>query len=55
MNDKLKDWEIAKLMFGINKKAECKLVKDLRKHGIVNSLCEGYSIIKDGRDTNDEG
>lgn len=31
LKDDLKDWQIAKIMFGKNNQAECKIVKKLRK------------------------
>lgn len=31
LKDDLKDWQIAKIMFGKNTQAECKTVKKLRK------------------------
>ena len=55
IDDKNKDWQVAQLMFGKNKKEECKIVKNLRKRGIVESLCEGWSIIRDSRLLDDCG
>jgi hypothetical protein len=43
----LKDWQVAMIMFGKNTKKECKLVGKLRKNGIIEELCDGYSIIMD--------
>ena len=45
MKSELKDWQIAQMMFGKNTKKECKLVADLRKHGVVEELCEGWSTV----------
>ncbi len=44
--DSLKDWEIAKEIFGKNTKDEIKLVKDFRKNGILEIIDEISSIIK---------
>jgi len=55
MKTELKDWQIAQQMFGKNTKRECKIVADLRKHGKVEMLCEGWSIITDKRLTDDCG
>lgn len=58
MNKELKDWQIAKEMFGLNTKAECKIVSDLRKayvHVIIIPLCEGWSNIIDKRKQDDCG
>jgi len=51
----LKDWEVARMMFGKNTKTECKLVSKLRKNGIIEELCEGYSIIRDKKLEDDCG
>ena len=55
MNSTLKDWQIAQIMFGKNTKPECKLVQELRKHGVIEPLCDGWSIIKDNRIPKDIG
>lgn len=48
IRDDLKDWEIARMMFGLNTKVECAIVKKLRKHqSSITKLCEDYSIIYD--------
>ena len=49
MKDEIKDWKIAQLMFGKNTKKECKVVKELRKHGKIEALCEDWSVIVDSR------
>lgn len=42
----LKDWEIAREMFGKNTKHECHLVKILRKNKYwLSELCEGYYLL----------
>lgn len=51
----IKDWQIAQMMFGKNTKYECKIVADLRKHGVTEPLCETWTIIKDKRLTDDCG
>jgi hypothetical protein len=55
MKSELKDWQIAQMMFGKNTKAECKIVSDLRKHGIIEPLCDGWSVITDKRNPDDCG
>lgn len=55
MNSELKDWQIAQIMFNKNTKKECKLVSDLRKNGVVEVLCDNWSIIYDKRNNNDCG
>lgn len=50
LKESLKDWQIAKEMFGSNSKEICKIVKRLRTKGIVVSHCEGWSIISEGED-----
>lgn len=55
MKAELKDWQIAQMMLGKNTKKECKLVGELRKHGVVETLCDDWSIIKDKRLTDDCG
>jgi hypothetical protein len=52
---KLKDWQIAQIMFGKNTKKECKLVSDLLKYGHIEYLCEDWSIITDKRLLDDCG
>lgn len=47
INPNLKDWEIAKSMFGKNTKKECKLVANLRKHYTIEPICNDTSIIFD--------
>lgn len=47
----LKDWEIAREMFGSTQKEICKLVKDLRKRGSVIFHDDEYSVISEsGKD-----
>jgi hypothetical protein len=47
----LKDWEIAREMFGSNAKEICKIVKKLRDKGEVVPHCEGWSLISEkGKD-----
>lgn len=42
----LKDWEIAREIFGKNTKLECHLIKVLRKnHYKLTELCEGYFLL----------
>jgi hypothetical protein len=41
----LKDWQVAREMFGTNTKEQCQLVKKLRSKGEISYLCEGWSII----------
>lgn len=55
MKTELKDWQITQMMFGKNTKKECKLINTLRKHGIIEQLCDGWSIIYDKRLTDDCG
>ena len=55
MKTELKDWQIAQMMLGSNTKHDCKLVKELRKHGETEPLCEGWSIITDSRLKDDCG
>lgn len=56
MREDLKDWQIAFEMFGKNTKRECKIVADLRKHGVVTErLCEVWSVITDTRLPDDCG
>ena len=33
-------------MYGTNTKDQCKIVKKLRESGIIEHLCEDYSIIR---------
>lgn len=51
----MKDWQIAQMMFGRNTKKECKLIKELRKHGNIHPLCEDWSVITDNRIEDDCG
>jgi hypothetical protein len=53
--DGLKDWEVARIVFGKNTKKECKIIKDLRKHGKTIPHCDGWSIIIDTRIDDDCG
>jgi hypothetical protein len=55
MNSLLKDWQIAQLMFGKNTKLECKTISELRKHGVMEPLCDGWYIITDKRKIDDCG
>jgi hypothetical protein len=41
---KLKDYEVAREMFGTNTKEQCKLVKNLREKGTLEDLDEDYCI-----------
>lgn len=55
MRENLKDWEIAKIMFGKNTKPYIEIVKKLRKHGRIKEVCDDWGIIKDHRLRNDIG
>lgn len=55
MKKDLKDWQIAQIMWGKNTKVECKIVSILRKHGIIEPLCDGWYTIRDGRKEDDCG
>jgi len=47
----IKDYQVAKEMFGTNTKEQCKLVKKLRDKGEINPLTEDFSIISEkGKD-----
>ena len=46
LNDQIKDWEIAKGIFGKNTQKECKIVKDLRKAIFSEEICEGWWELK---------
>lgn len=41
----LKDWQVAKEMFGTNTKEQCKIVKKLRDKGEIVYLCQDWYII----------
>jgi len=41
----IKDYLVAREMFGSNTKEQCHLVKKLREKGEIVPLCEGWSII----------
>ena len=47
VNGNIKDWELAQLMFGRNKKKEMKILKRLLRHYKVEKLCDTHSIIID--------
>jgi len=47
INEEIKDWQIAQLMFGINTKKECNFIKKLRKNYSIETLDKDYSIIYD--------
>lgn len=51
----LKDYLIAREMFGDNTKEQCNLVKKLKTTGITEPLCEGYSRITDKNKPDDIG
>ena len=55
MKTELKDWEIAQMMLGSNTKKDCKLIKGLRKHGKIEPLCDGWSVVIDNRLIDDCG
>ena len=39
----LKDWQVAREVFGKNTKTECSLIKSLRKQELlVSKICDGY-------------
>ena len=41
----IKDFQVAREMFGTNSKEECKLVKKLREKGVVEEWCDDWSMI----------
>lgn len=41
----IKDYLVAREMFGSNTKEQCQLVKKLREKGEIVPLCEGWSTI----------
>ena len=45
LKSSLKDWEIAREMFGSNKKDICKIVKKLREKGETIPHCDGWNLI----------
>lgn len=55
MYDGMKDWEIARIIFGKNTKKECKIIKELRKYGKIIPHCDEWSIIIDTRIKDDCG
>jgi hypothetical protein len=55
IKSELKDWQVAKEMFGSNSKEICKLVKKLREKGEILPWCEGWSIIKQKNQEEDFG
>ena len=42
LKDELKDWEIARGVFGKNTQKECKIIKELRKAVESEEICEGW-------------
>ena len=50
----LKDWEIAREMFGRNGKKECELIKKMRKHYQTEYHSTGWYIIYNTNDTEDK-
>jgi len=55
MNKELKDWQIAREMFGKNTKQECTKVMNLRRNGVIEPICDGWSRITDKRLEDDCG
>ena len=51
----LKDYELAKIIFGTNKKRECKIVQDLKKRGLFKKICDGWYVIRDSKLIDDLG
>lgn len=54
INHDLKDWQIARIMFTKNTSRQCKIVSELKKHGELEYLCEGWYFIKN-KTVNDDG
>ena len=42
----LKDWEIARGVFGKNTQKECKIIKELRKSVDSEEICEGWWMLR---------
>jgi hypothetical protein len=42
----LKDYLVAREMFGSNTQEQCKLVKKLREKSEIEPLCDGWSVIR---------
>lgn len=57
VNKDIKDYLLARIMFGGNTKEQCHLVKKLREKGEINPWCEDWSIISlpDGADCDEKG
>lgn len=55
LKNELKDYQIAREMFGANTKEQCNLVKKLRSTGIVEPICDGWSLITDKNKPDDIG
>lgn len=54
LKSSLKDWEIAREMFGSNTKDICKIVKKLRDKGEITPHCDGWSLIHErGKEDSD--
>lgn len=51
----LKDYVVAREMFGGNSKEQCYIVKKLRSNGIITPLCSDWSIITDKNKPDDCG
>lgn len=45
INSEIKDYLIAREMFGSNTKEQCKLVSKLKEKGVITPHCDGWSII----------
>lgn len=51
----LKDFLVAREMFGNNTKEQCNLVKKLRQNGLITELTEDYYVITDKNKPDDCG
>lgn len=51
----LKDYLVARDMFGSNTKEQCNLVKKLRSNGVLIPHCEGWYLITDKNKPDDIG
>lgn len=54
ITDTLKDWEIAKIVWGSNNKEQCRAIKKLRKKCVITPICDDWYQVQTVQESEDD-
>ena len=54
ITDKIKDYQIARIVWDSNSKEQCKVIKKLRKKSIITPVCDGWYEVQTPQESKED-